>query len=110
MIRPSGEAGTRVNNPANNDDTVRDNEPMHSNVNVHSSSGTGGVVHQERFTVTEDRPEIRQVTSTYKEHHPVEKELVKEVRYTGNEQERSGPTEHLGTQERVIQAAPRGGV
>jgi hypothetical protein len=68
---------------------------------------TPAVCEQERFTVTEDRPEIKERVTLVKEHRPVERQMVREVRATGEERFLPGNVEHLGTQERIIETTPR---
>eukprot|EP00891_Asterochloris_glomerata_P003371 jgi/Astpho2/3371/Aster-04713 len=46
------------------------------------------VCEQKYYTKIEDRPQVREVVTTFKEHHPIEKEFITETRPTGREQER----------------------
>lgn len=70
-----------------------------------------GVVHQEHFTTTEDRTRLLEERHLTREHHPVEKEFVKEVRDTGRTQEVQGKAdEYLGREQRVVQDNIRTGL
>ncbi|KAL3149454.1 hypothetical protein ABBQ32_002242 [Trebouxia sp. C0010 RCD-2024] len=81
-----------------------------------TTSSTGGpVCDTKTFTKVEDRPIVKEVKTYVKEHHPVEKEFVIETKPTGREKElaEGRTTEHLGTQEKIVQVTkpnPCGGV
>jgi hypothetical protein len=74
---------------------------------VSTASHSPAVCAQEKFTVTEDRPEIKERVTLVKEHRPVERQMVREVRATGEERVLGGAVEHLGTQERIVSTTPR---
>lgn len=61
---------------------------------------------QEKFAVVEDRAKVVEVKQTWTEHRPVEREMVKEVRTTGNEKMLGVTREAMGpAQERIVAAA-----
>eukprot|EP00891_Asterochloris_glomerata_P003735 jgi/Astpho2/3735/Aster-04919 len=67
------------------------------------------VCDQKYYTKIEDRPEVREVVTTIREHHPIEKEFVTETRPTGREQERSNERsqEVVGSNTRVVDVKER---
>lgn len=72
-----------------------------------TTTGEGGVCHQEYFTKTEDRPVVKERITVIREHRPVEKQYVVEQRFVG-EKPMTGTTESLGITQRVVEeAAPR---
>jgi hypothetical protein len=71
-----------------------------------TSAHEAHVCGQEKFTVVEDRPKVVEVKETWTEHRPVEREMVKEVRTTGNEKMLGVTREAMGpAQERIVAAA-----
>jgi len=71
-----------------------------------TSAHEAHVCGQEKFTVMEDRAKVVEVKETFTEHRPVEREMVKEVRTTGNEKMLGVTREAMGpVQERIIEAA-----
>jgi len=71
-----------------------------------TSAHEAHVCGQEKFTVMEDRAKVVEVRETFTEHRPVEREMVKEVRTTGNEKLLGVSREAMGpVQERIIEAA-----
>lgn len=67
------------------------------------------VCDQKYYTKIEDRPEVREVVTTIREHHPIEKEFVTETRPTGRDQERSNDRsqEVVGSNTRVVDVKER---
>ncbi|KAL6770301.1 hypothetical protein ACKKBG_A34420 [Auxenochlorella protothecoides x Auxenochlorella symbiontica] len=72
-----------------------------------SQESEGKVEDQLYSTQVEDRPVIREVTYTYVEHRPVEKEILTETRTTGREREavEKRYAEHLGEEEHIVKSA-----
>jgi glutaredoxin len=62
--------------------------------------------HQEKFTVTEDRPVTKEHIEQYVEHHPMEREFVHEVRTTGVERELGVERDMGPVKERVVGTTP----
>eukprot|EP00891_Asterochloris_glomerata_P005557 jgi/Astpho2/5557/Aster-x0687 len=74
-------------------------------VNPHGPSDL--VCNREFFTMTEDRPLVKEVKDYVREHHFFEKAFVKETRFTGKEQQAgTGESEQLSCEERVVEATP----
>jgi hypothetical protein len=71
-----------------------------------ATAGVENVCHQEKFTVMEDRPVVKERKEYFTEHHPVEREMVREVRTTGKEIPHSATRDAARVEERVVQETP----
>jgi len=70
------------------------------------TSGVENVCHTETFTVVEDRPVVKERKEYYTEHHPVEREMVREVRTTGKEMPHAAQRDAGTFEERVVEETP----
>lgn len=63
---------------------------------------------EQKFSVVEDRPVVKERVEQVMEHRPVEHQYVTETRPVGDV-EHAGNVEHLGTTERVVDEERREG-
>lgn len=66
----------------------------------------GGVCDSQTFVKTEDRPTVREVKNYILEHRPVEKKYVVETKYVGERGLGVSHTEHINTEENIVQTTP----